>query len=153
MNTITYLKEITPGKKIIGFAFLLFGLFVFVFVNLFGLLFIALGANLLLTEGSEINLQDQTYRSIKSIFGLRFGKWKPCPDFEYISVFKTKENLTLRFVTVETTLQNDIIQLNLFYNTNKHITIYKTQDKTDAFNVAARFKSIFNIDIVDATER
>lgn len=153
MNTITYLKEVSPVKKVFGYAAFLFGLYAFVFLSFFGLLFIALGANLLLSEGSEVNLQDKTYRSIKSIFGIRFGKWNPCPDFEYVSVFRTKENQTLRFVTLETTLQSDIIQVNLFYNTNKHITIYKTEDKAAAFNVAERFKSIFDIEIFDATEK
>ncbi|MFY8181481.1 MAG: hypothetical protein ACOVLG_06870 [Flavobacterium sp.] len=42
--------------------------------------------------------------------------------------------------------------LNLFYNGNKHITFYKTHDKNDAFKVAEKFKLIFNIDVLDATE-
>ena len=54
-------------------------------------------------------------------------------------------------VTAQATVQNDIILLNLFYNKNKHITFYKTHDKSDAFLVAEKFKSIFNIDILDAT--
>lgn len=76
----------------------------------------------------------------------------PCPEFEYVSVFKTKENQTIRVITAETTLQNDIILLNLFYKGNKHITFYKTQNRADAFKMAEEFKSIFNIDILDATE-
>ena len=100
----------------------------------------------------KIDLDNVTYRSIHSLFGFHFGKWKPCPKFEYVSVFKTTENQTVRVITAETTLQNDIILLNLFYNGNKHITFYKTQDKNDAFKVAEKFKLIFNIDILDATE-
>lgn len=153
MNKITYLKDVPIFKKILGFALFFYGLYVFIFLNIiFGAIFLALGINLLMTEGSEINLDNKTYRNIKSLFGLHFGKWKPCPEFEYVSVFKTKENQTIRVVTAETTLQSDVIVLNLFYKGNKHITFYKTQDKTDAFNVAEKFKSIFKIDILDATE-
>jgi hypothetical protein len=153
MNTITYLKDVPLLKKILGFALSLFGLFAFLSLNIiFGAIFLVLGINLLMTEGSEINLENNTYRNIKSLFGSHFGKWKPCPEFEYVSVFKTKENQTIRVVTAETTLQTDIIVLNLFYKGNKHITFYKTQDKTDAFHVAEKFKSIFKIDILDATE-
>ncbi|WP_281225784.1 hypothetical protein [Flavobacterium aquiphilum] len=153
MNKITYLKDVPMFKKILGFALSLFGLFAFLSLNIiFGAIFLALGINLLMTEGSEINLDNKTYRNIKSLFGSHFGKWKPCPEFEYVSVFKTKENQTIRVVTAETTLQSDVIVLNLFYKGNKHITFYKTQDKTDAFNVAEKFKSIFKIDILDATE-
>lgn len=153
MNNIIYLKDIPLFKKIMGFIFAVFGLFTFLFLNIiFGTIFLIIGLNLLSTEGSEINLDNNTYRSIKSIFGKHFGSWKSCPKFEYVSVFKTKENQTIRVVTAETTIQSDIILLNLFYDGNKHLTLYKTTNKNDAFKVAEKFKSVFNIDILDATE-
>ena len=151
MNII-YLKDIPPFKKVLGFVLSLFGLYAFIFLNIiFGAIFIVLGVNLLSTEGSEINLENKTFRNIKSFMGTHFGKWKACPEFEYISVFKTKESQTIRVVTAEATIKSDIILLNLFHSRNKHITFYKTQDKADAFKVAERFKDIFGIDILDAT--
>jgi len=42
--------------------------------------------------------------------------------------------------------------LNLFYNGNKNITFYKTNDKTNAFKVAEYFKLALDIDILDATK-
>src|SRR6187402_1506854 len=154
MNTIIYLKDVPLFKKVLGFTFLFLGLFAFTQLNLlFGAIFITLGLNFLIIEGSQIDLDNNTYRSVKSLFGSNFGKWKPCPQFDYVSVFKTKENQTVRMVTAEATVQYDIILLNLFYNKNKHITFYKTQDKSDAFLVAEKFKSIFNIDILDATSK
>lgn len=153
MNTIIYLKDIPLLKKILGSFIASFGLFSFLFLNIvFGAIFLVIGLNLLSTEGTEINLDNATYRSIKSIFGKHFGKWKSIPKFEYVSVFKTKESQTVRVVTAEATLQSDIILLNLFYNGNKHITFYKTTDKKDAFKMAEKFKSAFDIDILDATE-
>ena len=130
MNTITYLKDVPLFKKILGFALSFFGLFALLSLNIiFGAIFLVLGINFLMTEGSEINLQDNTYRNIKSLFGSHFGKWQPCPEFEYVSVFKTKENQTIRVVTAEATLQSDIIVVKLFYKGNKRITFYKTKDK------------------------
>jgi hypothetical protein len=41
--------------------------------------------------------------------------------------------------------------VNLFYNRNKHITFYKTNDKKAAFDVAQHFKEVLGIDILDAT--
>lgn len=153
MNNIIYLKDIPIFKKILGFIVASFGLYTFLFSNIiFGTIFLVIGLNLLSTEGSEINLDNNTYRNIKSIFGKHFGKWKSCPKFEYVSVFKTKENQTVRVITAEATLQSDIILLNLFFDGNKHITVYKTTDKNDAFTVAEKFKLVFDIDILDATE-
>lgn len=113
---------------------------------------IVLGIGLNTKDGSEINLSVKQYRTIKSVFGITIGNWKPLPEFEYVSVFRTKENQTVRVVTAEATSSSEIILLNLFYNRNKHITFYKTDNKEDAFKVAEHFKLALDIDILDATE-
>jgi hypothetical protein len=153
MSIITYLKDIPLMKKVFGILIIIAGLYIFLTSNiLFGLIFIVIGINLLLQEGSQINLENKTYRTVKSIFGMHVGKWKPCPEFEYISVFRTKENQTVNVVTATTTFTNEVILLNLFYNRNKHLTFYKTDNKADAFKVAEHFKLALAIDILDATE-
>lgn len=153
MNVITYVKEVPMMKNIFGFVLLLLGTAIFIYYNfLFGLIFMTIGLNMIATDGSEINLENKTFRTIKSIFGVKIGSWKPCPKFEYISVFKTKENQTINVISASTTFTNDVIHLNLFYNRNKHITFYKTENKEDAFKVAEHFKLALDIDILDATE-
>ena len=117
----------------------------------FGAIFGFIGLNLLSTEGTEINFIDKKYRILKSFLGIHMGTWKPCPAFEYVSVFKTTENKTVRVITAETTIGSDVILLNLFYQNNKYLTFYKTRDKEDALKVAHHFKLIFDIDILDAT--
>src|SRR5574343_634680 len=134
MTTIIYLREVIIMKKVLAIVLII-------------------GINLISTEGSEINLENKTYRTVKSIFGINFGKWKPCPKFEYVSVFKTKEATEVSaYGATIGTFKNDIIVLNLFYKGNKHITFYKTDDKIDAFKVAEHFKLTLDIDILDATE-
>ena len=44
-------------------------------------------------------------------------------------------------------------KLNLFYNTNKKIEVYKTEDLQEAFELAKHLADTFQIDILDATER
>ena len=58
-----------------------------------GLISISFAVNLLSTEGSQINFITKQYRSIRSIAGVHVGKWKPCPEFEYVSVFRTQETI------------------------------------------------------------
>lgn len=154
MNIITYLKEVPLMKRILGYSLILFGLYAFLFFNIImGAVFIGLGVNFVATTGSQINLTNKTYRKTTSIFGIEFGTWKPCPEFEYVSVFRTNESQTVNFITATATSTESIILLNMFYDTNKHITFYKTTDKADAFKVAQHFKMVFNMDILDATER
>lgn len=154
MNIITYLKDIPTVKKVFAILMGIAGFYIFITSNiLFGLIFMVIALNLILAEGSQIDLDNKTYRTIKSIFGIHFGKWKACPAFEYVSVFRTKENQTVNVVTATTTFTTEVILLNLFYNNNKHLTFYKTDNKTDAFKVAEHFKLALDIDILDATEK
>lgn len=152
MKTIIYLKEIPFFKKFFGITLGIFGLASF-FTGyiILGAIFFMLGVNFILTEGIEIDLESKTYRTVKSIFGKNFGKWNPYPEFEYVSVFKTKESQRINVVTATTSITSEIILLNLFSKGNKHFTIYKTTDKNDAFKVAEQLKLEFNIDILDAT--
>ena len=153
MNKIIYLRDVPFFKKIFGIVLGVLGIGTFISGNiLFGLIALVIGINLILTEGSEIDLENKTYRTVKSIFGINFGSWKPCPKFEYISVFRTKETQRVNVVTATTAFTSEIILLNLFYSGNKNITFYKTEDKSDAFKVAKHFKLALDIAILDATE-
>lgn len=152
-NIITYTKKAPVAKTIFGYALVLLGLVLFVTGDIImGVIMIVLGVGLTTKEGSEINLTSKQYRTIRSVFGITVGSWKPIPEFEYVSVFRTKENQTVRVVTAEATTSSEVILLNLFYNRNKHITFYKTNNKEDAFKVAEHFKLALDIDILDATE-
>ena len=141
-------------KKILAIALIITGFGIFIVDNIFvGLMILLIGLNLISTEGFEINLDNKTYRNVKSLFGLNFGKWKPCPKFEYVSVFKTKESTQVNAYGAEMArFKSEIIMLNLFYKGNKHITFYKTDNKTDAFKVAEHFKLALDVAVLDATE-
>ncbi|MCO6148714.1 hypothetical protein [Flavobacterium sp. NRK1] len=91
MHIITYTKKNLIGKTILGCALIALGVITMTENIIFGFIFLALGINFVATEGSEIDITSKTYRSIWSVFGIKFGKWKNCPEFEYVSVFKTKK--------------------------------------------------------------
>lgn len=153
MKTIIYVKEVPFFKKFFGVTIGILGLVLILsgFI-MFGAIIFVVGLNLILTEGIEIDLESKTYRKVKSIFGINFGKWNPYPDFEYVTVFKTKESQRINVVTATTSITSEVILLNLFYKGNKQFTVYKTTDKKDAFEVAEHLKLALEIDILDATE-
>jgi len=152
MKIITYLKKVPVFKAILGYALIFFGVVSFLVNFFFPLIFIVIGANLASTEGTQVDFINKRYRTIWSIFGLHIGTWKPCPEFDYISVFRTSESQTVSVVTAITTISREIIMINLFYG-NRHLTFYKTNDKAQAFKVAEHFRIVFNLNILDATER
>lgn len=154
MDTIIYLKRIPLAKKAFAIALMICGVLIFLTSNIFGgVMFSIIGLNLISTEGSEINLTNKTFRTINSVLGFKFGKWKPCPEFEYVSVFKTKKNTQINgFGATIGAFKTDVIVLNLFYDGNKHITFYKTDQIADAFKVAGNIKQALNIEIYDPAQ-
>jgi hypothetical protein len=153
-NIISYSKDIPTFKLVLGIVTIIVGLYFLISGGIvFGAMFTIIGLNLCLAEGSQIDLENKTYRSTKSVFGITVGKWKPIPKFEYVSVFKTSITQQINIISASARLKEEVIVLNLFYSGNKHITFYKTTNKEDAFKVANHFKLALDIDILDATER
>jgi len=152
MDKFIFKRKLPIWKLILGSAALIIG-FISLFSSFKGFILIGMGIFLLLIEGSEFDFKNQKYREIKSVLGISFGKWNPIPNIEYVSVFRTNETTTLRSRTAEANVSNEIIKLNLFYNTNQKIEAYNTYDVNDAFKKAKQIASILNIDILDATER
>ncbi|MEM5563579.1 hypothetical protein WNY78_00615 [Psychroserpens sp. AS72] len=148
---IRYTRKVPIWKTILGFAAIgvgLLGLISLVYLALVPLLF---GFMMLKTNGSEIDLESKTYRETDSILGVSIGKWQTLHNPEYISVFNTTEDITVRALTAETTNSFPIIVLNIFYERNKKITVYKTEDIKDAFDVASHIADALAIDLLDAT--
>ena len=153
-NTITYLQPLPTTKKILGITLLFFAIYNALFYSiLVGFLMIAFAVFIVLTEGVQINFNNDAYRNINSLFGIHFGKWKSIPEFEYISVFKGKQKQRVNTLATSNSLSNEIFYLNLFYNRNRHITFYKTLEKEDALEIASKFQKELKLDILDATEQ
>ena len=152
MDKFTFKRKLPAWKLILGTLALIVGV-ISLFSSFKGFILIGMGIFLILIEGSEFDFKNQKYREIKSVLGISFGKWKSIPNIEYISVFRTNETTTLRSRTAEANVSNEIIKLNLFYNTNQKIEAYNTYDIDDAFKKAKEIASLLNVDILDATER
>ncbi len=147
-----YVKKLPIPKVVLGISVFCFGLhLVFFDGHLYGLIIAAFGAFLLLAEGSEIDLEGKRYREIRSFAGITFGTWKALPAVEYISVFKTKEKYKLQARAASAHVGSEVYKLNLFYNRNRKIEAYRTQDREDAFKVAHHFSQALDIDVLDAT--
>ncbi|WP_460220603.1 hypothetical protein [Psychroserpens sp. MEBiC05023] len=151
--TIIYIRKVPFWKIVLGFAAILVGILGIVNLVYFALVPLLFGFMMLKTEGSEINLESKTYRKIISFFGVNFGAWQPLQNPEYISVFNTTEDITVRALSAETTNSFPIIVLNIFYERNKKITVYKTKRVKDAFEVASHIADALLIDLLDATKK
>uniref|UniRef100_UPI00404A6035 hypothetical protein n=1 Tax=Gelidibacter sp. TaxID=2018083 RepID=UPI00404A6035 len=152
-TAIRNVKKVPLLKLIFGFVLICFGIHGAIFNNVFSLVLSGIGVFLVMSQGSEINLDTKKYREFYSVLGIDFGTWKDLPQLDYVSVFKTKENSRVQGMGASANFSNPIIKLNLFYNTNKKIEVYKTEDVDEAFKLAKHLAETFQIDILDATER
>ena len=152
MNKFIFKRKLPIWKLILGSIALVVGV-ISLLTSFRGFILIGMGVFFLLVEGSEFDFKNQNYREIKSIFGFSFGKWKPIPNIEYVSVFRTNETTTLRQTSAEANVTNEIIKLNLFYNTNQKIEAYNTYKLDDAFTKAKEIASLLKVDVLDATKR
>ena len=150
---IRYSRKVPVWKVILGFAAIGIGILGLISLEVFSLVPLLFGLMMLKTEGSEIDLESKTYRKVNVLLGLKFGSWQKFQDPEYISVFNTTEDVTWRYKTAETSMTLPIIVLNVFYQKNKKITVYKTKDINDAFDVASHIADALLIDLLDATEK
>ena len=148
----TYVEDILPMKKFLALVLLIIGPLILLENIFFGVFIFGIGLNMITRDGAQLDIANKKYRTVKSVLGFKFGRWKPLPDFEYISVFKTKESTSVNaYGATMGTFKSDIIVLNLFYKGNKHITFYKTDNKEEAFATAEHMKLGLDIPVLDAT--
>ncbi|MFK7832926.1 MAG: hypothetical protein AB8B52_06600 [Winogradskyella sp.] len=152
MDLFTFKIKNAVWQYVLGIFAVVAG-FISLFSDIKGLVPLFIGGYLLIQNGVEVNFSNNTYRSIKSIFGLKLGKWEALPDIDYISVFKTTEVTTVWARTASANISKGVFKVNLFYNTNQKIEAYITEDMTDAFEKATLMSSKLHIDILDATTR
>lgn len=152
-TTLQHLRKVPTMKLTFGVVLFFLGIFGALTHNVFSLILSGIGIFLIQREGSQIDLAAKKYREIRSIMGFTIGKWKNLPNIEYISVFKTNESKRVQGMSASANFSNQVYKLNLFYNRNRKIEAYLTEDINDAFENAKYIAQVLNIKILDATER
>lgn len=152
-TTLQHLRKVPTMKLVFGVVLFCLGIYGALTNNIFNLVLSGIGVFLMQREGSQIDLASKRYREIRSFMGVTIGKWKDLPNVEYVSVFKTKENKRVQGMGASSNFSNQVYKLNLFYNRNRKIEAYITDDINDAFDNAKYLAQVLNIKILDATQR
>ncbi len=125
-------------------------------VFFFGRIALGMGALLLIgyTDGFDIDFKGKKYRKTKYLGPMAFGKWIDLPEVKYISVFRVIITSGVRGLSnTRVSSQEKVIVINLIYDKNKRLRVYKTEDKNDAFEKAGLISKGLGLRIYDATER
>ena len=100
----------------------------------FVLLFIAIYFSY--TINCHFDLENKLFKREFTIGIFKYGKWKPLPKLDYVSLFATDQS---------------VFQINLWNNKNKHWDLYEEFNYKDAFKIAFELSELLNIDLLDAT--
>lgn len=151
-TTLKYVKNVPVWKTVLGIIIAVLCLYLVIFGSIKYIVPIAFSVLLLQTNGTEINLENKTYRKIYSILGLNFGKWQPLPEVEYVSIFATTESTTVWASSATMNVKDAVYIINIFYNTNKKIEVCNLYSKDRAFKTGAHVAFALNAHLLDATE-
>ena len=89
-----------------------------------------------------IDLEHSKFRPVIEVLGFKFGSWTTIHNYEYVSVFY--QHLDGGSYTYE---------VNLWYNTNKHLELYRNKDVEEAFIMGYNISEDLQIDLLDATKQ
>ena len=117
-----------------------------------GLIVLAWALKLSYRKGIEVDFIKRSHRKLHTIYGLGTGTWTKLPPMDYISVFKTKKKQRSRVVTAEASLDFIEYRVNIFYSTNKHITVYAADRYEDALEIAQHLTDALEGELYDATK-
>jgi hypothetical protein len=77
----------------------------------------------------------------KICFGpIGFGRWKPLPTIEYVSVFR-QPNANGSY----------IYETNLWYGRNRHFNLLESESKAEVMEMGKAIAKILRVDLLDAT--
>lgn len=148
MSIKTYSKNDLISKKVFGISLAIFGI-CYLFSKTassisIGITSIYISIVITSIRGIEINTKENKLREFISFFGIKLGGWKDFKNPEYISVF------TAMYYDDEGS-KNEILNVNLFFENNQHMTVCQTGDLEFAFEIAKFFRETLNINVLDAT--
>ncbi|QIE59561.1 hypothetical protein G5B37_08300 [Rasiella rasia] len=97
---------------------------------------ISAGVRFSIVNDYLFDLQHDQFKIIHNVGPIRWGKWRALKSVDYISVFQKNEGYFL---------------INLWYNTNKHITLTASDDYSKGMEVGAKIAKQLNIALLDAS--
>lgn len=109
-----------------------------------------LGVRFSVVNNVCLDLANNKYKKEIAVGMFRFGKWQNLPNIEYICVFRQgwSRDSDGDGNTDSSGYKYDV---NVWYNTSKHFTIYSNQELEPAYEMAKYIAIRLNTDFLDAS--
>ena len=137
---------------VLGYVGILAGVYLLYVLNIWGLLLLQAS---LFVSFSHAGIQlDFTKNSFKKYLGLiffKFGKWKPLPEIQYVTVFVDRSVQEMHVASVSGTQTLNDLKINLVIEKNTNISIGKFKNKTEAMKAGHLLAINLNTKLLDYT--
>jgi hypothetical protein len=82
--------------------------------------------------GIQIDFEKNLYHEYLGLLFLKFGKWKPLPEIQYVTVFIDRTVQEMHVASISGTQTLNDIKINLVVEKNSYISIGKFKNKPEA---------------------
>lgn len=113
------------------------------------LLFVA-GVRFSVVNNVCLDLINSRFKKEISVGMFRFGKWENLPNVEYVCVFRQSWSKD-GDGDGQTDSSGITYDVNVWYNTSKHFTIYSNQELAPAYEMAKHIAVKLNADFLDSS--
>lgn len=161
MPNYIYIEKVPLYKVIIGNLLFISGLLALIFINnqngigyfFIYLLMVYWGIFFISTEGLEIDFQNNKFRKLLCIYGIKVGlKWKLFPQLKYISLVETiiKHKIERGGAgnNYTTTINEKTVKINIVDEDENFSTIYFASDRNEALKIAEKISEFYKIEII-----
>ena len=117
----------------LGYVGILAGIYLLYVLNIWGLLLLL--ASLFVSfsfSGIQIDFAKNSYKEYLGLIFFKFGKWKPLPKIQYVTVFVDRSVQEMHVVSISSTQTINDLKINLVIAKNSYISVGKFKNKTGA---------------------
>jgi len=124
------------------------------FGSVIGFVFFAGGMALVFaSEGIEINFAESLFRNYSSIFGFFWGRWKPLPNIEYVTIYHEILGVNNYVSSLQYAYQEEKLKIALIYGNHQQISVGRFNSKEKALNVGKLLAAKLETKLLDYTQK
>ena len=143
-----------PQFKVFGFILLFLGGYLIYLLNYWGIFVLLVGVGLYFSVlGLQIDFNKNQRREFFGIFGYKFGKWKPLPKIEYVTIFVERYAQRGSVASIDNVQHYSKLNVSLIVSKTERYEAGFFHDKSKALETGKLIARNLNIKLLDYTTK
>lgn len=143
-----------PHFQMLGFVLMAIGGYMLYHSNWFGFATIVVGFALYFLQGGiQIDFEKRLHREYFGLINLKFGKWVPIPELEYVTLFVANYVQRGSVASIDSNFKDSKINISLIVSSAEKFDGGSFVSKEKALETGKMFANSLNTKLLDYTER